>query len=206
MKKNGFTLSELLIAVGVVGIIAAITLTSIHKITPDKDKGAVLKVFTTVSEINNDIFNNPSLYMINYSAQTLCSDNGILNCTDAPLDGNHSTAIGDNKYPTLLMENLSLNDVTSIYNFQTTDGITWDIDINKSSNVISSYTITITTGNNNRDNCIYSAECRNPGQFSLRVTQNGNVEGVDALTRAYLENPDELNNRTADLRRAAELL
>ena len=213
MKRKGFTLSEILIALAIVGSIAAISIPTIHRIMPDKDKAVVLKVFKTVNEINDELVNNPTMYRFEEDSQNLCNENnGILNCTRKPLDGNHESANGHSKYPRLLAENLNLSnnfeiDNGTTYTFQTSDGVYWTLVLRLRSNIIIRYDLTIDTHNSQRDDCgPYSAECRNPRRFGFQISSNAIVTGDDPLTRAYLENPDDLSNRAGDLKRAAEIL
>ena len=55
MKKTGFTLSELLIALGIAGIVTVLAMPAIQRIMPDNDKGMVVKAYQIVSEINKNI-------------------------------------------------------------------------------------------------------------------------------------------------------
>ena len=215
MNKKGFTLSELLVALGIVAVVAAITIPAIHKIMPDKDKGTVLKVYKTISEINQEIFNNPSLY--NFSDSACNGSSQIIQCYSAPQDGKHPTAVRFKKYPILLIQHLNLADhsvsigATGNCQFDTADGLTWIVEHVETdysgAKKPKSYKITIVTNNSNRDNsCTYSHSCKNPGRFSFKVNGNGSVEGADSLTKAYLLNPNEINSRTADLKKAEEIL
>jgi len=209
MKKKGFTLAEILIALAIVGSIAAISIPMIHKISPDKDKAIVLKVFKTVNEINNELINNPTNYRFNDGSTNCRENNGILNCTQAPLDGHNSNATGDTKYPRLLAEYLNLSDNISVgatTSFTTSDGVDWQLQINKNGNVIERYDLTINTNNPQRDNCVYNhTTCKNPRRFTFQIDNNAIITGSDALTRAYIENPDDLSSRVEDLQRAEQL-
>ena len=53
--------------------------------------------------------------------------------------------------------------------------------------------------------CFYSSSCPKPRAFKFQVDTYGNVTGADPLTKAYLENPNKLNDKKADYARAKEL-
>ena len=59
MKKNGFTLAELLIAIGIIGIVAAVTAPQLNKLLPDENKSKVLKAYKALNDINeeNEVWN-----------------------------------------------------------------------------------------------------------------------------------------------------
>lgn len=216
MKIKGFTLAEILVALGVIGIIAAMVIPSIHSSMPDKDKGKVLKAYKLLNEINSEIFSDPSLYMLNDN----CAQN-VLYCIDKPLDKdvntthNNNNYEGLNKYPYLLAENMNLSvpisTSSSNYTFTTADGLGWTL-VSKAASVAgisgavpAFYTVTIDVGNPKRQACVYSTSCTNPGRFQFRVQSNGSVTAVDNLTRAYLMNPNNLSDRSADLQTAKNL-
>ena len=49
MKKNGFTLQEALITVGIIGIVAAITIPALTKIMPNRYQTRYLKAYSAIS-------------------------------------------------------------------------------------------------------------------------------------------------------------
>ena len=58
MKKYGFSLSEILVALAVVGIVAAIITPMSSAILPDKNKVEVLKAYNALSETTQNLLNN----------------------------------------------------------------------------------------------------------------------------------------------------
>ncbi len=215
MRNKGFTLSELLVSIGIIGVIAALVIPQMHNAMPDRDKAKVLKAYKTLNDTNNEIFNNPSLYMYNDTCQH------ILNCWQKPLDKDtnpkhdSNNYQGPNKYPALLSEYLNVSSPVSAssvgnssdYSFTTSDGITWVLScaIQTGGVPLRKYTITIDVGNPKRQACTYSSSCKNPGQFQFELTNDGKLVAVDALTRAYLMNPNNLNDRDTDLKKAHTL-
>ena len=55
MRKMGFTLSEVLIALTIIGVVAAISAPLVNNVIPDKNKAIVLKAHKTISDINSEI-------------------------------------------------------------------------------------------------------------------------------------------------------
>ena len=203
MKRKGFTLAEILIALAIVGSVAAISIPMVHRIMPDKDKAIVLKVFKTVNEINDELINDPTMYRFNVDCQQ-----HILQCSDRPLNLPDSDTIhnGNRKYPQLLSERLNLSDTIqangNTYTFTTSDGVDWSL----SGTATNGYTLTIDTNNPQREDCSYnSSSCKNPRKFSFQISNDAIITGSDPLTRAYLLNPDDLSDRNADLKKASEL-
>lgn len=62
MKKYGFSLSEILVALAVVGIVAAIITPMSSAILPDKNKVEVLKAYNALSETTQNLLNNSMIY------------------------------------------------------------------------------------------------------------------------------------------------
>ena len=62
MKKYGFSLSEILVALAVVGIVAAIITPMSSAILPDKNKVEVLKAYNALSETTQNLLNNNMIY------------------------------------------------------------------------------------------------------------------------------------------------
>lgn len=62
MKKSGFTLAELLISLGIVGVIAAVTLPLMGKIMPDVNKAMYLKAHDSLQETVLNLVSTSSVF------------------------------------------------------------------------------------------------------------------------------------------------
>ena len=222
MKKFGFTLAELLVAIGIIAIIAAATAPMLDRIVPDKNKAKVLKVYKTVSDINADLLSDPSLYMMDNNAEPCVG----IECTDLPTNPQYSDAhySGTSKYCYLLADKLNLaTDINEIpprnamglansrVTFDTTDGLHWEVFCSAIRqrrpivrNVPNSCGFTIRT--NDENECQYgTCNSDNYNTFGFDIKNSGRLEGGDGLTRAYLANPTKLNDKKADLEKAKTL-
>lgn len=197
MKKNGFTLSELLITMGVIAIVAAITAPLLSGLVPDKDKVQVLKIYKTIVTSNQELLEDSSLNWSQDAQGELCTK-GLL-CTGIPYAPKYldSQKYGSEyKYRYLLADKLSLIEGPNEGNpftFTTADSVEWAIEQTDDSNHI----ITIKL-NNKGDDCTYSTACKKPAKFAYRVDSDGRVYGNDPLTEAFLNNKFKLNDRKKD--------
>lgn len=198
MKKLGFTLSEVIIALGIVGVVAAITTPLISGIVPDKNKVAVLKLYKTISGINEQLLNTPAYYW-KPTNNSSCVGFG---CTQKVLIPELSDANGANKYPRLLGYHLDTEGHPSSSGFKTVDKMDWKFSGGFSS-AGGSVTITIDT-NDNGSTIPATAANKNKkiDTFKFNVDVNGRVTGGDNLTKQYLANPHKLNDRRNDYRKA----
>jgi len=60
--KKGFTITEVLIAVGIIGIISALMVTTFNNVKPDKDKVMYLKAYDALTEAVEKMVNSPGIY------------------------------------------------------------------------------------------------------------------------------------------------
>lgn len=197
MNKKGFTLAEVVVTLGVVGILTAITAPTLVNLIPDKDKVQVLKAHKLITDANIELLNDPGSYFGDGS----CVGFG---CDDRPLRPPLSTITpgveadekiwdkySDNmKYARMLCvkliaESTCSNDATDSLTFTTPDGVSWTVDNDRDVH------ITINTNSDQKT-------------FSFMVNMNGKVDGLergtekDALTVQYLKTRDKLNNKKID--------
>lgn len=199
MKKIGFTLAEMTIAVAIVGAIAAISVPLVNNIVPDSKKIKVLKVYKQLFSINQDILSDPGLY----AGSDLKADGKPLRENWPENSDLKNFDEGDSKYLAILANALKPKsyDITANSaqgSITTSDGLVWNFD-KDGDNII----VTIDTGDGG--GCTHSSKCSNPDQFIFIVKPNGNVIGGDSLTKTYLANPNKLSDRKNDFKNSLSL-
>ena len=207
MKKFGFTLAELLVAMGVIGIVAAITMPSLSQLRPDKNKLMVLKTYKTIVDTNKELLSDPSLYMSDGNC------NGFM-CIQLPTNPaitsleNNASYMGITKYAMLLARSLDTDsspqpaDNPAFLHFKTVDGTNWFVrQLNGSGLII--INVRFDGVDTMADGKTYDTNPSKPTMFSFTIPPESiNLKGHDSLTKAYLENPNKLNDKKADYKRA----
>lgn len=205
MKKLGFTLSEVIIALGIVGIVATITTPMISSLIPDKNKALVLKTYKIISGINEDLLNTPAYYLAPTKDQASLDYCIKLGCTQPPklegLTGNEFS--GTNKYPRLLAYHLDTEGAVTSSKFVTIDKAVWTFS-GAHTATGGNVEITVDFNGDKGPNAVFSSSNKKPDRFKFKVDVHGGVTGADPLTKAYLANPYKLNDRANDYKNALE--
>lgn len=101
MKKEAFTLAELLISLGIIGVIGALMLPAINKLRPDENKTMYLKVYDELSKNISAIASNSKIYPACKKDAANAEDPGVL-CQEYPLLNTNASLIdtysGDEAY------------------------------------------------------------------------------------------------------------
>lgn len=175
MKKQGFTLVEVIIALTIIGLLAAFIAPAVLDLVPDKNKAKVLKYNTLMNNTIIDLLNND--YEYNISAVGVTPLKQIQDFDDKLLAG--IGMVGD----------------------YTNDGSSVTI-TNGSDN---SRIVTIDTNPSNSSSTIYNnanIELKDVDTFQFVIDEYGNVKPGDILTEVYLKNSKKLNDRKADFAKA----
>ena len=227
MKKKAFTLAEILVALGAIGIIAAVTAPMLGSLMPDENKVKVLKYYKQLTEINNELINNP-FYYHDFTIETPTYEEIYSGLASWDSNGEHFKGLllkenndinsykkkygSPSKYCYLLAENLERpNDEDSNYNiymsFELIDGTVLTCSaIVKAENVVQngekelnvSYSLQFDVNGNDEPNKTVDRDTKKPDRFIFNVDQYGVVTGGDLLTKQYLKNPNKLNDKKAD--------
>ena len=211
MKKHGFTLAEVLISLGIVAVVAALTAPSLINLMPDKNKAKVVKLYSTLNSINRELLSNPAIYP-GEDAKAFLNDEEYpckgFECTERPLLDEYredtSTYWGWNKYPNLLRSKLEISegaepeDKTGEHTFTTIDGVKWTVDFGWNSDGGTFITFDLDSSDDSSD-CKYGdADCKKPDQFQFHLDESGKLTPNDALTYFYIKNQG-MNNKKKDL-------
>ena len=138
MKKlKGFTLTELMVAMGVIGILVAVVTPAIMKTRPNKNKMMIKKSFYTAEQIVSTLINDERLYPdmkdICYRGVVEGEDPTKVYCAfgfdyDNSVRYEGETYAGNTKFADLFASRLNVkteDETNHIY--YTTDGIKWDL-------------------------------------------------------------------------------
>lgn len=205
--RKGFTLAELLIVLGITGVVAAILVPTVNNFMPDKNKVAYLKVHDELKENIKSIASNSSLYPVclEENGQNVgCSEYPLINTTK-PLVQKFEDAEGNTKLCKLLAFTMDANNTcressytysdSSFKNnlsFTTKNGMQWVISPQERS--IGSRTATYQTDiyvdvdpSSKSKNCMFDAvRCKEPDRFKFLVAADGSVIPADPMGLMYL--------------------
>ncbi len=137
MKRlnNAFTLTELMVALGVVGILCAILLPVIFNLMPNQNTIMAKRAYYTVQSVVSDLINDEACYpdksAVNNPRIGFDDAAGSVNCTD--WDEGHINDTGTSnaakKFKYLFEKKLNLHEPVSggapENSFSTTDGLDW---------------------------------------------------------------------------------
>lgn len=206
MKKNGFTISELIIALSVIGIASAIIAPTLNKIMPDQNKAKILNFHSNLSTIVESVLNDPLLYDCKI-LQEKESDSELrgLDCTLEPIREpyNNDTFSGNEKFANLIYDKLDIERKSSkiyeSFDAQTKDGTIFFIQYDKD---IEGYHVVMDINGAKEPNSIYSnkdtKKVDKPDRFRFIVGKFGDIRPNDPLTEAYLVNPIKMNDKATD--------
>jgi len=204
--KKGFTLTELMISLTVIGIIIAVVTPAIMRTRPNKNKMMIKKAYYTTENIVSNLINDHRLYpdMTEACEADFVNDTGDTSVYCAwGFDYDESVTFegkaysGAVKFQKLFASKLNLNsyDNTNYSKFTTADGVTWDF-----TGVQGAWTPKKTTGpeyagtgvllvdvnGSIGPNCLEKA-CADPedfDQFRINIMANGKMSIHDDDERA----------------------
>ena len=113
--KKAFTLAEVLITLGIIGVIAALIVPAISNVKPDKNKTAYLQVYDTISSTVNSLAHNSKIYPtckdLNEVDNVNCDQNPLFN-TNLPIEPRYrnNRYSGDKKLCSLMATSLGISD------------------------------------------------------------------------------------------------
>ena len=221
MKKHGFTLAELLITLGIIGVVSALILPAINKLMPDENKILYLKAYDTLLNTTKAIAYNSNIY-------PLCKDDDNINCSSFPLlntqkpsvsQFNNANYEGKVKFCNLLAysfginsSNISCDSNSYTYSsanyspsFVTPNGMQWKV-------VQQQYSVTPATSGgsanfqidiyvdingNKGDNCMFAADsnCSKPDRFKFLVAATGEIVPADPMGQKYIASRTSLSKK-----------
>lgn len=213
ISKKGFTLSEVMITIGLVGVLAAILIPATTKITPSNNKVMLRKANYTLQKIISTMINDDTNYPTDQTGTT--TDTAVtvergFNYVTIPTGSN--VPAGNNKFCYLFTQGLNLLStvncaVGSTWAFTTTDGILWTIyttGFNLNATDFSSTLVTVDVNGAKAPNCSEDAlsnptvsACTgtkiDPDSFQFGIRYDGKIQvpTTDATATAILSTPTD---------------
>ena len=204
MKKHGFTLAELLIVLGIAGVVAAVILPAINGLMPDKTKINYLKVYDELGKNIKALTSDSSIFPvllkegstdIDVSRYPLVNNSQPLK---APFNDDTKYS-GDNKLCNLLAHTFGADSCsTTSYpdnsSFTTPNGMEWWIsqtkrEVDTAENKISYQTdIYVDVDSSKKSsNCMYGEDgCKNPDRFKFLLAADGRLVPADPVGVHYI--------------------
>lgn len=190
MKKRAFTLSELMVTMAIIGVVAALTAPAMTNLFPDKNKAKVLRYNALLESAISAALEDETIYHPHTDYKTVGTELVTFLAKD---DGTECEALA-------CLETDFADYISSNVIDKNKDGSSWQI---SESNGI--YTIQVQT--DSKESKVFSnGTTKNINTFIFKVNQFGNIYPGDALTDAYLTNSLKTNDKKADINLAKRFL
>ena len=219
MFKRAFTLTELLIALAIIGILSAVLYPIIVHILPDRNVVMAKRAFYTTETIVADMINNRYCYPDLTSNKTdprvgFDDGSGYSRCVYGRTQENDALK----KFATLFTDKLDIKTISDDkQSFTTKDGLVWTITSptetenilnfqNTKNKKLAHIIITVDTNGSKKDpNCgqsSYSPACSSSNKksydkFSMRVFATGKIQVLDCWAVKAIQVSKDLNNKNS---------
>lgn len=194
--KKAFTVAELLIALGVIGILTAVLMPIVLHIIPDQNALMAKRAYHTTEAVISDLLNDPYCYPKTLSRVGLDDGLGYRKCKKWGGEENTGSLTNDKNYSKKLVTLFAdkLDTTGNIYNnyttFKTKDGMIWRFsDFDMSSHApTDSVLLTVDMNGDKGPNCGQSStsgQCANGtknkdfDRFTMKIYARGRIQLLD---------------------------
>lgn len=223
-NKHGFTLAEVLLTLGIIGVVAALTLPAANSLMPDQTKIMYLKAYDTVSETMKNLASNKKLFPVCSNNNRSCINYPFIN-TDKSRDRRYDDYEGQTKLCDLFalalgVENAecssdissytSPDDINEKFNdnktFTTSNGLQWMYTTAYTHSSANSFRddLYVDVNGDAAPNCIYDEDsCIKPDRFKFFVYANGVVQPADPVGLYYTNTRTSLTRKNFEIENTA---
>ena len=210
-KKFGYTLAEVLIALGIVGFISAIMLPVVNRIKPDPVKVMFITTYDAITNATQELAANTGVYAIVDGDGKYQFDKVPLHNTEAVDIGGTEYGGSDAKYCQMLglslniIGNMNCSATPIIYtnesfqdniSFTGTNGVQYLVSTERTPNSYYKSDIYIDVNGTEGKNCLYnSSSCKDPDRYHIVVAPNGTVLPADGVGTNHLKNRTDFTKR-----------
>ncbi len=162
-KKYGFTLTEVIIVLIILGALALILIPNMLRMVPDDHNIKYKKAFYTIQEIMSDIVNDPEICtgLVGADRERVLDDQFLTSCTGTNADTLRN----------LIFNRLSTTDAAATDDITTTNGMRWFIPSTQI-NAVNGAAINVSLDKKSPTDENVGA---NNGVFQIIINQNGKV-------------------------------
>lgn len=196
MKKQGFTLAEVVVALGIAAAIAVVIMPMFPKIKPNKELLMFRKAYYRIENAIIELVNDDNLYP---EPEDGSESRFLANTNEVFYRGEAYS--GNTKFCGLLAAKLGAETINcetagSARGFTTPDGIKWRI---PQTNFSESIIISMDVNGDKAPNCSYStpsanttksSSCTEPDTFKIRVFPDGRIVVPGEMEKEYLLRKD----------------
>lgn len=211
--KKGFTLSEMVITLGLVGVISVILLPVLRDVIPNQEMVMFKKAYSISERIVAELVNDDILYpeKINENEESGDVSTQYFANTEEVISKGKSYS-GDTKFCELFASKLNRSsDVECSADkafvdgempsgtVVTSDGVVWILPVTTFPNLNDAQEIKLDVNGNKKPNCVYSATtCKKPDRFAIKIYQDGKMEVDGVMEKEYLYRSDFTKNAEAE--------
>ena len=199
MNKKGFTLAEILIALGIIGVLSAILLPAFFRSKPNEEMLILKKSYYLMSRAVSEIINDDDFYPDDPEGDNY---SGFSNTSSVTYHGQNDIE-GNEKFCKLVGAKINsvqtpfctdyytLSDgIPAVgFHFTTPEGAGWILPINNFNrgSANSTQSIYVDVNGNKGANCFAGSNgCTKPDRFEFKIDRWGKLSVDDELTRRYL--------------------
>lgn len=212
MRRNGFTLAEVLISLGIIAVIVAILMFFINNLKPDKNKILYLKTYNSLAVIIKDFaattsafpvcqgdycFNHNPLYNTSKGLGDKYPDGNSKICNMLSSSFNALDNTCSNVYQHFNGERFSFSNQEGSQFFVSTYRTEPDLDSRRASFQID---IWFDINGDKLPNKIYGEDgCTTPDRFKIMVSSDGTLVAADPMGKAYLSSSKNWLKRSLEI-------
>lgn len=198
--KKGFTLSEMVVTIGVVGVLALILIPVLRDAMPNQEQAMFKKAYYIIERSVSELINDEDLYPEAEEGQTNYFGNTV------EVTYKDITASGSSKFCKLFTSKLNrtsdvvceasegktlptkfTDGVDPIGTMTTADGIVWLLPDTVFADNTTPQEIYVDVNGKKKPNCFYDkTTCKKPDRFTVKVYQDGRVLADGTMEIEYL--------------------
>lgn len=194
--RKAFTLAEILVSLGIIAVLAAVTLPLINSMKPDPNKDLYLKAYDKLCKCVHQVAMDSSIYPTVYSYGGVRYNTSYypLFNVDKAIDPAFENYSDESKLPNIMM--IVLGGKGDNYKeFVTNDSITWmfedseiKLELGQTTGNTTFYTPVIIDVNKDGSNTMYTnTNDKKPDRFKFFITATGEVVPADIYGQMYID-------------------